>query len=708
MTTSEEPPSNKSTTHLEGSGIHDSEDQNSTNEKISDPNAKSHKSFWLWVMCLTGVDYFSTLAYQPSIAYENAGILAPFATIVLVLVTLFGALPIYRYVAKQSHEGQGSIGMLAQLVSGWVGKILVLILLGFAATDFVITKTLSAADAAEHLIHNPLFHIEGSHPSEEIHIRIVATCFLLVLLGAMFLRGFREVIMLAVFLVFTYLVLNALIIGSGLIYIANHPETVQHWLELIREGKFYVEGISIQSTDLLSIVLICLIIFPKLALGLSGFETGVAMMPLIRGKENEGEKDPSGRISNTHRLLVTAAVIMSIYLLTSSLVVAVLIEPQDILSLDSQGNRVAASAPTVAGEQGAAESNTKKPMAANRAIAFLCHGEGKIRVASFCGPIFGTIYDLVTVVILWFAGASAMAGLLNLVPKYLPRYGMAPEWARANRPLIILFTFINLIVTLIFSASVDDQGNAYATGVLMLITSACIASVIHRIQHSGKRSLIQRIPWGFALITLIFFYTTGAVVIEKPEGIKIAGFFIATILATSFYSRFRRSRELRFSGFLPIDAESKLYWDTIKHLEISVLVPHRPGNTSLNQKEIMIRREHRIPRDLPMVFVEVELSDASEFIQEPLLAIREEGGRFIMKISRAASIAHTLVAVALEMAKVGRPPEIHFGWTKDSVLSGTLGFLIFGEGNVPWMVRDLIVRAEPNPEKRPLIVVAGV
>src|SRR5215204_4389716 len=114
-----------------------------------------HQSFWLWVMCLTGVDYFSTLGYQPSIAVQNAGLLAPLATVVLVLVTLFGALPVNGYVARRSFEGQGSIVMLARLVSGWPGKILILVLLGFAATDFVITKTLSAADAAVHLIENP-------------------------------------------------------------------------------------------------------------------------------------------------------------------------------------------------------------------------------------------------------------------------------------------------------------------------------------------------------------------------------------------------------------------------------------------------------------------------------------------------------------------------------------------------------------------------
>src|SRR5215213_637923 len=193
-----------------------------------------HQSFWLWVMCLTGVDYFSTLAYQPSIAFENAGLLAPFATVVLVLVTVLGALPVYRYVAGRSFTGQGSVGMLAKLVAGWPGKLLVLTLLGFAATDFVITKTLSAADAAEHLISNPVWPLDHHDQSAEDRQRLVVTLGLLVLLGAVFLRGFREVIGLAVVLVGAYLLLNLVLVGAGLAYLAGHPAQFDQWADRIR------------------------------------------------------------------------------------------------------------------------------------------------------------------------------------------------------------------------------------------------------------------------------------------------------------------------------------------------------------------------------------------------------------------------------------------------------------------------------------------
>jgi hypothetical protein len=636
-------------------------------------------------MCLTGVDYFSTLGYQPSIAFEATGLLTPFATVVLVVVTLFGAFPVYSYVAGKSPHGQGSIAMLERLLHGWKGKLLVLILLGFAATDFVITKTLSAADAAVHLLENP------SWPKDWTGLpwQMGATMFLLVVLGAMFLRGFSEVIGIAVVLVASYLSLNAIVVGSGLYYLQHHPEAFASWLAQVRAGDWHFHNHFGLGPSPLGIAAACILLFPKLALGLSGFETGVAVMPLIRGQPGDTRDQPHGRIRNARKLLLTAALIMSCFLLGSSMVVSTLIAPEKLLNDH--------------------ETNIKGP-AAGRALAYLAHGEILANgepgsaINPMFGAVFGTIYDISTIVILWFAGASAMAGLLNLVPQYLPRYGMAPEWSRALRPLVILFTVVNLFVTWIFKADVEAQGGAYATGVLVLMSSGCVATVVDRWRHNTGLWW-RRLSWHYAVIMVVFLYTTAANVLEKPDGIKIASFFIVAIIVSSIVSRLMRVKELRLQGLEFYNDESKFLWDSMKHLEFPILVPHRPGSRTLKDKEGIIRKEHRLGPDVPIVFIEAKLGDTSDFYQTPLIEVLDQEGSFILRVHKCASIAHTIAALALELSKVGAPPEIHFGWSAESPMSANLGFLLFGEGNVPWMVRELILSAEQNPERQPRVII---
>ncbi len=353
---------------------------------------------------------------------------------------------------------------------------------------------------------------------------------------------------------------------------------------------------------------------------------------------------------------------------------------------------------------------TTSEKAANRTLAYLAHGgllvdgNSALEVNALFGTAFGTLYDAVTIIILCLAGASVAIGLRDFVPHYLHRLGMELDWALKAGAILYIFNGINLLVTVMFRASVTAQRGAYATSVLTLLCGAALIAVLDLYRRRQGR-WFQRLPWAFVAISLIFFSSALAAMIAKPDGLLIALGFVLAIIISSILSRALRSTELRFGGFEFKDAQSQFLWESLKYLEFPVLIPHRPGLDSLDAKECAIRQRHRLAADVPVVFVEACLGDVSDFYHQPLMEITEEEGRFIIRVSRCASVSHVIAAIALELSKVGKPPEIHFGWSNESPIEANLNFLLFGQGNIPWMVRDLIRKAEPNPERQPPTVI---
>lgn len=649
------------------------------------PRESTRTRPWWAVMCLSGVDYFSTLGYQPGIAALAAGSLAPIATLVLVLVTLCGALPVYRWVAAVSPHGAGSIRMLEKLLPRWNGKIAVLVLLGFACTDFMITITLSAADAATHLVDNPVMPLHGNTA------KLWITLGLITLLASVFLKGFREAIALAVFLVPVYLLLNAAVMVVGFQQILAHPEFLDGW----------TSALTTQHSNPWMALLLALVVFPKLALGMSGYETGVSVMTQIHPgstaspakaahdvgqgtdagrRANDGRSHlrtfarhgvsgthgaVAGRINGARKMLTVAALIMAVMLLCSSMVTTLLIPPGEFAS-GGQAN--------------------------GRALAYVAH--------EYMGPLFGTAYDMSTILILWFAGASALAGMLNLVPRYLPRYGMAPEWTRAVRPLILVFTLVAFAITWIFDANVDAQGGAYATGVLVLMTSAALAVTLSA-RHHGR----PRLAWGYGLVTAVFLYTTIANVVERPDGIKIAAVFVVCILVTSFASRVWRASELRITD-LQADPNLRAAMVAARGRAIQ-LIPHNPDPADADQdyqeKLISERLSHALIEDSDVWFVEVKLRDPSDFSDKVSLVSRTVGTHRVVHVD-GSSVPTCLAGVALWVRdETGLPPDLYLEWSAGSPVRNYLRFLLWGQGQTASVVHEILRRAVPDDAARPVV-----
>jgi len=262
----------------------------------------------------------------------------------------------------------------------------------------------------------------------------------------------------------------------------------------------------------------------------------------------------------------------------------------------------------------------------------------------------------------------------------------------------VIFTLITFVVTIAFKADVEAQGGAYATGVLVLISSGAVAVAIMKWQ---QRHHYLR----YGAIAAVFLYTTFINMAERPEGLKIASIFIATIIFTSLVSRVLRSTELRVHGVEP-DAAAKQFIDDAARFGTIRIIANRPDKGDRAEYEHKLseaRDSHHLSPNEPVLFLEVRPGDASEFSEVLRVHGADVEGHRILRCQSPA-IPNAIAALLLYLRDTTNlTPHAYFGWTEGNPIAYLLKFLVFGEGDTAPVTREVLRQTEDDPQRRPRI-----
>ena len=581
--------------------------------------------------------------------------MSPLATLLIVALTLFGMLPMYRRVAAESPNGQGSVAMLERLLPFWWGKLFVLALLGFVATSWIITITLSSADATAHFVENPFAPDVPHRPAGADHHRAAADPRRGVpgrVQGGRRRRGAD---------------------GRGVPAGQRGRRGGRPGPHASGSRSWWTAGSTPCSPSAVpaNVALAAFLAFPLLVLGLSGFETGVSMMPLVHAEGHDEQERLRNRIANTRKLLTVAAVIMSVYLIATSFITTVLVPPE-------------------AFEPGG--------QANGRALAYLAH--------ELLGDAFGTVYDISSILILWFAGASAMAGLINIVPALPARLrdgpGLGPRGppgrARLHRGL--------------------DHHHDPVPG---------------RRRRPGRR-LRHRHPGHDGVRGVRGDHVRPAArPAARRHRVRAGHPDLRLRPGRERHREARRHRHLRWRSS-PASSSSPWCRGWLRVTELRAddidFDPdrggihrrlRRPGRAARHRQQTPGRGPRRVPRtrsveqrtlnpipdSCPIVFLEVDVADPSDFAQELHVHGVEVDGYRVLR-THSPAVPNALAAIMLRIRdETGMRPHLHFQWSEGNPLAHLVRFILLGQGETAPVTREILRQAEPNLTRRPVVHVGG-